>query len=45
MEWNEELKREIPIGWDNGCLGDLLENISKSTNSGDHLNISRRTIP
>lgn len=23
MEWNEELKREIPVGWDNGTLSNI----------------------
>jgi len=25
MVWNEELKREIPEGWENGALGDIAE--------------------
>ncbi|TKH47377.1 restriction endonuclease subunit S [Bacillus cereus] len=43
MEWNEELKKEIPVGWGNGCLGDLVENVSNSTSSGDHLKGMRYT--
>jgi type I restriction enzyme S subunit len=23
MVWNEELKREIPVGWEDGCLSDI----------------------
>jgi type I restriction enzyme, S subunit len=35
MVWNEELKREIPEGWDSGVLSDLGEIIGGSTPSRD----------
>jgi type I restriction enzyme S subunit len=35
MFWNEELKREIPEGWDSGVLSDLGEIIGGSTPSRD----------
>jgi len=35
MIWNEELKREIPEGWDSGVLSDLGEIIGGSTPSRD----------
>lgn len=35
MVWNEELKREIPEGWEVETLGDILEKINESITSID----------
>lgn len=33
MVWNEELKRKIPVGWDDGIIGDLGEIVAGGTPS------------
>lgn len=37
MVWNEQLQREVPEGWTNGVLSDLVENISDTARSGEQL--------
>lgn len=37
MNWNEQLKRKIPIGWSNCKLKDYAVNMTRSTPPGQHL--------
>jgi type I restriction enzyme S subunit len=37
MVWNEELKREIPEGWENGKLGDIAELVRGVTYGSDDI--------
>lgn len=39
MVWNEKLKREIPVKWDGGVLGDVIEKYSDSITSNDSQNL------
>lgn len=41
MVWNEELKREIPEGWRNGCFSEMLE----IGNGKDHKELADGNIP
>lgn len=41
MVWNEELKREIPEGWENGCFGDMFD----IGNGRDHKSLADGDIP
>lgn len=38
MEWNEQLKREIPKGWNSCKLKDYVDSITQPTSPGEHLN-------
>ncbi len=37
MVWNDQLKREIPKGWDSCKLNDYIYNVSETTSPGNHL--------
>lgn len=38
MEWNEQLKREIPKGWNSCKLKDYVDSITQTTPPGENLN-------
>lgn len=40
MIWNEELKRDIPVGWEVGTFGDCISSINTGLNPRDHFKLN-----